>query len=126
VTRQILIVEDDRELQDLYATMLRGMDCDIVRAYDGGEALDKLGKEVPDLVILDILLDEMMGDQFFLKMKENPLYTDVPVIVASVLGLERCKNLFKVDPTTRHLRKPFKREQLITIVEACLGTNHKG
>jgi CheY-like chemotaxis protein len=117
----ILIVEDDRELQELYATFLGSIDWQIERAYDGQEALEKLKERAPDLVILDILLDEMMGDTLFVKMKESPLYQDTPIIVASVLSLERCQHLIDMDPRTIFLRKPFRREDLVRAVKEGLA-----
>lgn len=113
---KILVVEDDEELQELYGTMLGGVECELVSAYDGEEALEKLKEGKPDLVILDILLDEMMGDAFFAEMKGNPLHLDVPVIIASVLSLERCQHMLDMDSRTIFLRKPFRREQLVDAV----------
>jgi CheY-like chemotaxis protein len=117
MTARILVVEDDRELQELYATMLGNMDLQIVRAYDGEEAWEKLQEWTPDLVILDILLDDMMGDTLFLKAKEDPLLKDTPIIIASVLSLERCQHLIDMDARTVFLRKPFRREDLVHAVK---------
>jgi CheY-like chemotaxis protein len=121
VTCKILIVEDDEELQELYATMLSGIDCRIVRAYDGEEALEKLEEGTPDLIILDILLDEMMGDEVFARVKADPLYLDIPIVVASVLAPERCRHLLDMDPRTEFLRKPFRRDDLVAVVQRGLA-----
>jgi DNA-binding response OmpR family regulator len=49
-----MIVEDEQVYHDLYATMLEGADYEIIHAYDGEEAMGKLGEKKPDLIILDI------------------------------------------------------------------------
>lgn len=116
----VMIVEDDEELQEIYALMLEGTDCQILRAYDGVEALEKLEEVTPDLVVLDILMEEMMGDELFLAMKEQPRWADVPVVFASVLPRERCQALLDRDPRTIYLRKPFRREDLLGAVWAGL------
>jgi CheY-like chemotaxis protein len=121
MTEHILIVEDDEELQELYATMLKDLDCRIVRAYDGGEGLEKLRESGPDLIVLDILLDEVMGDTFFEQVKQEPLYRDTPIIIASVLSAERCQHLLDMDPRTIFLRKPFRREDLVRAVQKGLA-----
>lgn len=114
--KRIMIVEDDEELQELYATMLEGVDCDIVRAYDGREALEKLKEATPDLIVLDILLDEMMGDEFFVEMKREPRFADIPVVLSTVLSAKRCQNLLDMDHRTVYLQKPFGKDQLLEVL----------
>ena len=117
----ILIVEDDGELQELYIAMLESVDCEIIQAYDGVDALEKLAETTPDLIILDLLLDEMMGDEFLLDIRQKSQYTGIPVIIVSVLPIERCQHLLDGDPKTVFLRKPFRRRQLLDVVEECLA-----
>jgi CheY-like chemotaxis protein len=121
MNKSILIVEDDEELQELYVTMLEGIDCQIVQAYDGEEAMQALQKSTPDLVILDIILDEMMGDVLYVRMKEDPKYAEMPVVIVSVLSVERCQHLLDMDPRTVFLRKPFQRKTLLEAVKKGLG-----
>ncbi len=117
----ILIVEDDDELHELYAAMLETLDCRLIQAYDGVEALEKLVDTTPDLIILDLILDEMMGDEFLLDIRRKSQYTDIPVIIVSVLPLERCQHLLDGDSKTAFLRKPFRRGQLLDMVEGSLA-----
>jgi CheY-like chemotaxis protein len=114
---KILIVEDDAELQELYADMLEGVDCQIIRAFDGLEALQRLEEMIPDVMVLDIILDEMMGDELFERIKQMPQYAAIPIIVVSVLPVEQCKYLLEIDPETVFLRKPFRRAQLVDAVQ---------
>lgn len=114
---QILIVEDDEELQELYADMLEGVDCQIIRAFDGLEALKRLEETIPDVMVLDIILDEMMGDELFEHIKQRPQYAGIPIIIVSVLPIEQCQHLLEIDPRTVFLRKPFRRRQLVDAVE---------
>ncbi|MEJ2211652.1 MAG: response regulator [Anaerolineae bacterium] len=118
--RTILIVEDDLELQELYTMMLESLDFELVRALDGREALDKLARRLPDLVILDILLDKVMGNEVFRLMRQEPRYAGVPVIVVSVLSADRCEDLIEMDGRTSFLRKPFRREDLMAAVRKAL------
>jgi CheY-like chemotaxis protein len=113
---QILVVEDDPELQELYAVMLSNLDCELIQAFDGLEALEKLETMEPDLLILDIILDELMGDVLFEQIKQMPRHEDVPVVIVSVLSVERCQHLLDLDPRTTFLRKPFSKEDLLTAV----------
>jgi CheY-like chemotaxis protein len=120
VRPKILIVEDDRDLQELYTMMLEGVDCELVLAFDGQEALDKLTDPLPDLLILDILLDNVMGNEVLAHMRQGPRYADIPVIVVSVLSADRCEDLMTMDDRTVFLRKPFRREELLKAVRESL------
>lgn len=118
---RVMIVEDDEELQELYALMLEEIGCQIIPAYDGGDALEKLAECIPDLILLDILLDEMMGDVLFAEMRQEPRYADIPVVVASVLSREHCQDLLDSDRRVGYLRKPFGKDELLEAVRAGLG-----
>lgn len=121
MTHTILIVEDDDELHEIYLAMLETLDCRIIQAYDGAEALKKLVDTTPDLIILDIILDEMMGDEFLLEIRRKSNYADIPVIIVSVLPIERCHHLLDRDSKAVFLRKPFRRGQLLDAVERGLA-----
>jgi CheY-like chemotaxis protein len=121
VTAKVLIVEDDAELQELYLAMLETVDCQAIQVYDGREALATMQDTLPDLIILDLILDEMSGLDFFAEIKQDPRSTDIPVVVVSVLPQERCQELLDTDPRTVFLRKPFRRLQLLEAVLRGLG-----
>jgi CheY-like chemotaxis protein len=119
----ILIIEDDAELHDLYAAMLEHTDCRLVRAYDGLDAWDRLQEMPPDLILLDIILGEMMGDEFFTRIKQAPAYWDIPIVIVSVLAPETCWQLLEMDRRTLFLRKPFRKTELLDVVEKGLAQN---
>lgn len=121
MTTKILLVEDDEELQEIYVSMLAAQDYQIVQAYDGVDALERLEETRADLIVLDIVLDEMMGDEFYTRIKQDARYADIPVVVVSVLSPERCQQMLESDPTTAFLRKPFGRGQLLEAIERGLG-----
>jgi len=118
-----MIVEDDRELQELYAAMLEAVDCQLIQVYDGKDALEKLQDTVPDLLILDIILDEMMGDVLFSAIKDDPRYRAIPTIIVSVLSPGQCQHLLEMSPETTFLRKPFRKEHLLEAIVRNLGAN---
>lgn len=94
---KILIVEDDEFLRSLAAKRLKQDDYDVDVAVDGDEAVKYLGKNVPDLVLLDLLLPEIDGFGVLEKMQKIDEVKDVPVVVFSNLGdkedIERAKKL---------------------------------
>src|SRR3990172_10633813 len=93
MSKTILIVEDEKAFQDLYTVMFGETDYNIIRAYDADEAMTKLEEEKPDLIILDILLDLVTGDTFFLHLKQTSEYARIPVIIASSFSSKTYKHL---------------------------------
>ncbi len=116
--KTILIVEDEHNLQNLYELMLEGTGCEIIHAYDGYEALEKLTEEKPDLIILDLLMNMITGDTFFLHLKNMLDYADIPVIIISAYSERRYKNLRKTDSNLIFIEKHYlTKERLLDEVE---------
>lgn len=71
---KILIVEDDRLLQDGYALALQAENFQVLRANDGQEGLELALKEKPDLILLDILMPIMDGLQMLEELRKDESY----------------------------------------------------
>lgn len=84
--KKIMWVEDDRFLSDIIARKLSTTNCSLVHANDGEEALEILPKEMPDIILLDILLSGMDGFEILKRIKENEKTKAIPVIMLSNLG----------------------------------------
>ena len=121
----LMIVEDDEELHELYTAMLEPLDCRLVRAYGGEEALRRLEEAEPDLMILDILLGRMTGDAVFRRLRQAPRWRDLPVVIVSVLAEARCRERLEMDERAVFLRKPFHKEQLLAAVQRGLEMNKR-
>ncbi len=74
---RILVVEDDQDLNKAYSIILRHEGHEVVEAYDGKEALDKLENFEPDLILLDLLMPIMGGLEF---LQESNLTTKHPAV----------------------------------------------
>ncbi len=107
MSKKIMIVEDEKAFHDLYRIMLEGKDFDIIYAYDGDEAMNKLEQTKPDLIILDMLLDMVTGDTFFLHLKGLPEYEEIPVIIISAFSQKQYKDLKKLDPNLVYIEKSY-------------------
>ncbi len=116
-----MIVEDERPFQELYATILEHTDYEIVRAYDGGEALVELEGKKPDLIILDLLLDMVTGDTLFFYLRNLPKYADIPIIIVSSTSKHNYKNLMEMDPGLVFLDKALVMENLATEIKTKIG-----
>ncbi len=119
--KSIMIVEDEQVFHDLYTEMLEDTDYEIIRAYDGDEALEKLEEEKPELIILDMLLDMVTGDTLFLYLKGMPDCVDIPIIILSNSKKRDYKNLLKMDPRIVFLDKTVTSERLIGEIKKKIG-----
>ena len=80
--RTILLVEDDPDIRDGIADILRGAGKTVVEAEDGQDALDKLEQvDRPCLILLDLRMPRMDGFEFLRRLNEHPDAPDFPVLV---------------------------------------------
>jgi len=121
MSKTIMVVEDDQIFHDLYTELLEDTDYRLIHAYDGDEALLELEKEKPDLIILDMILDMMTGDTFFLYLKSMPECKDIPVIIISSQPKRDYKSLNGVEPNLTFLDKTVIKEKLLGEITAKIG-----
>jgi CheY-like chemotaxis protein len=119
--KTIMVVDDEQVFHDLYAEMLEDTDCRLIHVYDGDEALLKLEEDKPDLFILDMLMDMMTGDTFFLYLKSMPESEEIPIIVISSMPKKSYKSLKDVDPNLTFLDKTVTKEKLIQEIKTKIG-----
>ncbi|HLW59734.1 MAG TPA: response regulator [bacterium] len=85
-TRRILIVEDDRFLRKAAEAALRRHGFAVLTAADGEEGLRVARAEVPDLVLLDLIMPGLQGFEVLRQLKANDATSKIPVIVMSNLS----------------------------------------
>jgi DNA-binding response OmpR family regulator len=82
----VLIVDDDPHIVELIALSLIPDKYTIIKAYSGLEALDRISKESPDLIILDLMMPGIDGFEVCRKVKEHALTQAIPVIILTAKG----------------------------------------
>src|SRR5689334_10833351 len=85
-SQKIVIVEDNASLAEIYKTRLELLGYTCFAAYDGVEALALIEKELPDLVLLDLMVPKIAGDQILQKMRSNEWGKQIPVYIISNLN----------------------------------------
>lgn len=122
MVKKILIVEDEQSFHKLYSAIFEERNYDLIYAYDGDEAMMKLEETKPDLILLDMLMDMVTGDTFFLHLKGMPDYEEIPVIIISACLEKQYKNLKKIDPTLVYIEKAYlTKEKLLEEVDKKLA-----
>lgn len=116
----IWCVEDDSNIREieLYALKSTGFKA---RGFDNGKSLlEALKTELPDLIILDIMLPEIDGISLLKKLKSSPETKEIPIIMATAKGMEYDKIQGLDLGADDYLVKPFGVMEMISRVKAVL------
>ncbi len=113
---KILVVDDSGTIRRTAETLLRKAGCEVETAVDGFEALAMVPDRNFDLILLDIILPRLDGYQTCALIKNNKVYSQMPVVMLSSKdGLfDRAKG--KLVGADRYLTKPFTRDELLSVI----------
>lgn len=119
MAKKILIVEDDVDFQDIYSLYLQGESFQVSKAFNGSEGLAALEKETPDLIILDLIMPVMDGEEFYVRLREHGAWASIPVIIASVNEKLPAK-IAERGGVSAVLKKPFAVDSLLEKIHSLL------
>ena len=102
----ILIVDDDIYISDMLLQRLRGDGYNVLRAFSGTEALMVLSQTAPDLILLDLMLPGLSGEDILPKIK------NIPVIVLSAKAEVSGKVQLLLEGAADYITKPFDINEL--------------
>lgn len=114
MTKTILIVDDDIEINKMLTELLRRADYDVLCAFSGTEALLLLEKLRPDLILLDLMLPGLSGEEIL------PRLQGVPVIVLSAKAEVADKVALLLGGAADYMTKPFDTKELLARIEVQL------
>ena len=112
--KQILIVDDDMNIGDVMEKVLVQEGYRVFRAYSGTEALLFLKQRRPDLILLDLMLPGLSGEEILPEIRE------IPVIVVSAKAEVDDKVSLLMDGAEDYITKPFSVKELLARVEVQL------
>ena len=118
---KLLIVEDNTDARELMAIVLQRSGFEIVEAANGLEALERTLDNRPDLIIMDIGLPKMTGDQVTARIKADPSTADIPVIVNTAFNDGAYIQRAIAAGAAEVLRKPTELKVLIHVVRRHLA-----
>ena len=116
----IYCVEDDLSIRELMVYTLRVSGFEAVGFGDGKKLFEVLPYNLPELILLDIMLPGMDGIEILKKIRENPTTSKIPVIMASARGTEYDKVLGLDLGADDYLAKPFGMMEMVSRIRAVL------
>ena len=121
---KILVVDDDPIVIRMVKSFLATHGFEIVWAADGLDALIKIKKEKPQLVILDIMMPEVNGYDVCYQLRFNPDFEKIPIIILTVREKE-IDDLISKRSNIDYVQKPVDLQLLLTKVQSYLGKEEK-
>jgi CheY-like chemotaxis protein len=82
----VLVVEDDPDQRSILEMVFKSAEYDVALAGDGVEALERVKREGPDLIVTDLMMPKMDGSQLVKQLKSDPDHREIPVLVLTVLS----------------------------------------
>ncbi len=118
--KKILVVDDDPALINLYHMALNES-YEIIAAYNGKEALDMANVQLPDLIVMDIMMPVMDGLEALTNLKGNAATATIPVILLT--AQTQYKDVIEGYKTGAdyYITKPFTSKELLNGINLCLG-----
>lgn len=117
--KKILIIEDDTSIHNLIKELLTKNNYQVISAYSGTEAIYILEKHQIDLILLDLMLPGLTGEEIIKKVKE------IPIIVMSAKINPEDKINCLLNGANDYLTKPFNNEELLARIKVQLRINKK-
>ena len=117
---KILVAEDEKNIAKVVAYNLEREGYQVVTARDGEEALEKVHKESPDLVILDLMLPKMDGLDLCRQLKADPKTSRIPIIMLTAKTQEADRVVGLELGADDYVAKPFSVRELAARVKAVL------
>ena len=121
--KTLLIVDDVELFIHLQISHLGNHRYDIHTASNGLAGLDAARSVNPDLILLDLLMPDMNGDEVCRILKDDPQTSSIPVVLISSGTREHSRSIIKSSGCDGLIYKPVRRDLLLTVVETLLETN---
>jgi len=123
---RVLVVEDDEDQRQLLRTILGARGWSVREAANGRLALDAIRAELPDLILLDLMMPEMDGFELVAALQANAAWRAIPVVVVTALDLT-AEDRQRLNGGVEHIlsKHAFPPAELMARVGALLGETRK-
>ena len=120
-----LIVDDDEKIRKMLQFLLMAKGFQVELATDGISGLEAFKNKRPDIVLLDLMMPEMDGFEFYKRAKEDSSLKDTPIVILTAnLSDETKKELDSLGAENR-MAKPFKSAKLLAALDTALVRKSK-
>lgn len=124
VKKKILVVDDEKDVREFLRAALIEAGFDVILAEDGNMALEKVKKQIPDLISLDLVMPKKSGAKFHRELSKHKEWSKIPILIVTGharddLGKSDLKELTMSGPGV-YLEKPVKPSNYIAAIKKIL------
>ena len=121
MSKKILIVDDEKDIVETLAFMLKQKGYECISAYDGEEGLKLAKEESPNLIILDVMMPKINGYKICRLLKFDSKYKDIPIIMVTARGQAQDIQIGEETGADEYITKPFEFNELFDTVKKYVG-----
>jgi CheY-like chemotaxis protein len=119
---RVVCIEDEPDMIELMRLLLTRQGFEVIGARGGKEGVELVEKNLPELILLDIMMPDLDGWEVYQHLKQNPTTRDIPVIVVTARA-QTAEKLAALDRegVDDYIVKPFGPAQLMDSIQRVLG-----
>jgi DNA-binding response OmpR family regulator len=118
--KKVLVVDDEEDMQKLVKIRLEQEGFVVITASDGEKGIKAAELEMPDLIIMDIMMPNMDGYSCLKEVRKIQKIKDTPVLMLSGKEEEKIRDLFAFQKISGYMEKPFELDNLVAKIKEIL------
>jgi DNA-binding response OmpR family regulator len=120
--KRILFVDDEPDLMELVVKLLSAHGFSVIQATTGRMGLEMAKTEHPDIILLDVMMDDLDGWEVARKLKAQKSTKNIPIVMFTVMAEDKYrKRSFEYADADWHISKPFESDILFEILNLATG-----
>jgi two-component system, OmpR family, alkaline phosphatase synthesis response regulator PhoP len=118
--RKVLVIDDEPGIIEIVETNLEGDGFEVISASNGKEGLEKIKREAPELVVLDVMMPEMDGWEVLRNLERDPETAGLPVIMLTAKAADEDYIYGLEEGAVEYITKPFLPQELVNRIKITL------
>lgn len=119
--KKILVIEDDQDINRTLCLRLQMEDFEVIAAHEGYEGLYKATTQRPNLIILDLRLPGLPGEEICKELRKDEKYASLPIIMLTAKDTDVDKVIGKIIGANQYMSKPFDMDELLKKISLLLS-----
>jgi len=121
---KIAVIDDEKDIADAISDFLEARNFEVSSAYNGRSGLEMIRTEMPDLIVLDIMMPEMDGRDVLIELKKDVYTRNIPVIILSAKDESFEEDLGMDLGAAYYETKPFRMKDLVKSINHIINKTH--
>lgn len=122
--KKILVIEDEDRLRNVLGYRLAHNGYNVIFASDGEQGLKCIYESHPDLIVLDLMLPKMPGEEVCKEIRKNEELCHIPIIMLTAKGTDTDRIIGRVIGANYYMVKPYDSHLLLSQIYTLLFTKH--